>query len=179
MSPGSDGWPIQGSPPPSPACPSRWWSLVWGVNGATGHSLPRGLTVSPVSRFSFRQPPRQPTTLCSAPGAVDVPALPMPRGSGFVPGTEGRAGKRGVGELSRGDARVGFAACVCSRTGFVGPRRGRSGRMHSPVPRERPPGSPPVCPPARLSAAASSSSRHGRRCSPRGPRALLRHRQEG
>lgn len=158
MSPGSDGWPIQGSPPPSPACPSRWWSLVWGVNGATGHSLPRGLTVSPVSRFSFRQPPRQPTTLCSAPGAVDVPALPMPRGSGFVPGTEGRAGKRGVGELSRGDARVGFAACVCSRTGFVGPRLGRSGRMHSPVPRERPPGSPPVCPPARLSAAASSSS---------------------
>ena len=132
--------------------------MVWGVNGATGHSLPRGLTVSPVSRFSFRQPPRQPTALCSAPGAVDVPALPMPRGSGFVPGTEGRAGKRGVGELSRGDARVGFAACVCSRTGFVGPRRGRSGRMHSPVPRERPPGSPPVCPPARLSAAASSSS---------------------
>lgn len=158
MSPGSDGWPIQGSPPPSPACPSRWWSLVWGVNGATGHSLPRGLTVSPVSRFSFRQPPRQPTALCSAPGAVDVPALPMPRGSGFVPGTEGRAGKRGVGELSRGDARVGFAACVCSRTGFVGPRRGRSGRMHSPVPRERPPGSPPVCPPARLSAAAAAAS---------------------
>ena len=92
MSPGSDGWPIQGSPPPSPACPSRWWSLVWGVNGATGHSLPRGLTVSPVSRFSFRQPPRQPTALCSAPGAVDVPALPMPRAAGAHGRAEAAAG---------------------------------------------------------------------------------------